>query len=174
MASMPTDSPLVCSYCQAPVEGPDLDFRFRLPDPIFDLPEPERAERMHGGGDVVGARGIGVFIRVLLPVVLAGGYRITYGTWLRLLSKADFERVRALWHAADYPSLALDGVLGNAIEPWGRPLMTRARVAVRDVDSVPYVERIYDEQMAKVLTEPWPRSLVLSAIPEAAWHGHAH
>jgi hypothetical protein len=172
MAAMATDPPLVCSFCGQPVDDRDIDFRFRLPDPLFAIPEAERRQRVQDSGDMVGARGVGVFVRVLLPVMLTGGYRITYGTWLALMNQDDFNRVRSLWHAPQYPSLVLDGVLGNAIEPWGRPLMTHARVAVRDTKQVPYVEAIHDENMSNVLTNTWSRSWVLSAIPESAWHRH--
>jgi hypothetical protein len=91
---------------------------------------------------------------------------------LALMNQGDFDRTRSLWHAPEYPSLVLDGVLGNAVEPWGRPLVTRARAVVRDATQVPYVEAIQDESMSKVVTGTWSRSWVLSAIPEAAWHGH--
>jgi hypothetical protein len=174
MAGVTADPRLVCSYCQQPVDAREIDFRFQLPDPLFEIPEAERRQRVQGSGDIVGAHGVGLFVRVLLPVMLTGGYRITYGTWLALMNRDDFDRARGLWHAPEYPSLVLDGVLGNAIEPWGRPLMTRARVTVRDANQVPYVEAIHGESMSKVLTDTWPRSWVLSAIPEAAWHGHVH
>ncbi|GAA3223203.1 DUF2199 domain-containing protein [Dactylosporangium siamense] len=163
---------LVCSYCHQRVEGTDLDFRFKLPDPLFAIPEAERPARISDSGDMVGADGVGVFVRVLLPVRLTEGYQITYGTWLCLMTREDFDRVRSLWHSPDYPSLVVDGVLANAIEPWGAPLVKRARVAVRHPDRVPYVEAIEDDEMGKVLTETWSRDWVLSAIPGEAWHGH--
>jgi hypothetical protein len=169
---MTADPPLVCSYCEQPVEGRNIDFRFQLPDPLFEIPAAERRKRVQGSGDIVGARGVGLFVRVLLPVMLTGDYRITYGTWLALMNQDNFDRARSLWHAPEYPSLVLDGVISNAIEPWGQPLMTRARVAVRDANQVPYIEAIHDESMSKVITDTWSRSWVLSAIPEAAWHGH--
>jgi hypothetical protein len=67
MAGMTADPPLVCSSCQQPVEDRDLDFRFHLPDPLFEIPEAERRQRVQGNGDMVGARGVGTFVRVLLP-----------------------------------------------------------------------------------------------------------
>jgi len=170
---MISPEPLVCSYCGRPVDGRDLDYRFKLPDGLFAIPEPERAERIRGlGSDMVGAPGVGIFVRVLLPVKLSEEHSVRYGTWLRLTSKADVERARDLWHAPEYPSLTLEGILGNAIEPWGESLMTKVRVGVRAAHEVPYVEAIYDAEMAKVLTETWSRSWVLSAIPAGAWHGH--
>jgi len=172
MSSVTHEGPVVCAHCGQVVEGRELDIRFKLPDSMFAIPEEERGQRVHDGGDIVGAPGIGVFVRVLLPVALTEGYLIRYGTWLQLTSKADFDRARELWHAPEYPSLVLDGILGNAIEPWGSPLLTKVRVGVRAPNEVPYVETIYDAQMAKVLTETWSRSWVLSAIPPGTWHGH--
>lgn len=172
MNTMTPEGPLVCADCGQMVEGRDLDFRFKLPDALFAIPEEERGQRVHDGGDMVGAPGLGVFVRVLLPVALTEEYSIRYGTWLQLTSEEDFNRVRELWDAPEYPSLALDGILANAIEPWGPPLMTKVHVGVRADHEVPYVEAIYDEEMAKVLTETWSRSWVLSAIPAGTWHGH--
>ena len=169
---MTVESPLVCSHCKQRVDDRDIHFRFTLPDPLFEIPTAEREQRVRGEGDIVGAAGIGMFARVLLLVTLSGGYRITYGTWLGLMDEAEFNRARALWHAPEYPSMVLKGVLANAIEPWGGPLMTWARVVVRDPNEVPYVDTIDDERMAEVLTASWPRSWVLSAIPDATWHGH--
>ncbi len=139
---------------------------------LLAIQEEERGQRVRDGGDMVGAPGVGAFVRVLLPVTLTEGYLIRYGTWLLLTSEADFDRVRELWHAPEYPSLVLDGILGNAIEPWGSPLLTKVRVGVKAAYEVPYVETIYNDQMAKVLTETWSRSWVLSAIPPGTWHGH--
>jgi hypothetical protein len=156
------------------VQGRDLDFRFKLPDPILEIPEAERPQRVRESGDVVGAEGVGVFVRVMLRVMLTDDFQITYGTWLALMNRGDFDRARRLWHSDEYSSLVLEGVIANGIEPWGPPLMTPARASVKDVNQVPYVETIYDESMAAVLDHTWPRSWVLSAIPHAAWHSHAH
>jgi hypothetical protein len=177
MAIVTSEEPLVCSNCGRPVD-PDrreLDYRFKLPDALFAIPESERSDRIRGlGSDMVGAPDVGIFVRVLLPVTLSDGYSIRYGTWLGLTSRENFERARDLWHAPEYPSLTLTGILGNAIEPWGEPLMTRVGVGVRAAHEVPYVEAFKDPEMGKVLTETWSRSWVLSAIPTSAWHGHIH
>ena len=173
MISAMTDSDrLACSFCEQPVEGRELDFRFTWPDRLLDIPDADRSSRVRGDGDIIGAPGLGVFLRVLLPVRLTGGYEIRYGTWLALTTTSDFDRARALWHAPEYPTLVLEGVLSNAIEPWGRSVMTKARVGVRLHHEVPYVEEILDPSMSRLLTETWSRDWVLSAMPDAAWHGH--
>lgn len=171
---MSVDPPPACSFCQQPVEGRELNYRFLLPDPILEIPEAERPHRVRDSGDVVGAAGVGVFVRVLLPVTLTDDSHVTYGTWLALTNRDDVERARRLWHSEEYPSLVLEGVLANAIEPWGRPLMTRARVGVREPHEVPYVEAIHDADMARVISDVWPRPWVLSAIPSGASDGHRH
>jgi hypothetical protein len=177
MTIVTSEEPHVCAHCGRPVD-PDrreLDYRFKLPDPLLAIPESERADRIGGlGSDMVGAPEIGIFVRVLLPVTLSEGYSIRYGTWLGLTSREHFERARDLWHAPEYPSLTLTGILANAIEPWGKPLMTSVRVGVRAAHEVPYVEAFKDPEMGKVLTETWSRSWVLSAIPAGTWHGHSH
>jgi len=128
-------------------------------------------------GDVVGAEGVGVFVRVMLPVRLTEGFQITYGTWLALLNRADFDRARRLWHSDEYSSLVLEGVLANAIEPWGPPLMTRARAAVRDVNQVPYVETIYEASILGAVRYPscrmaWPRLVATIARPGGQYQRH--
>lgn len=124
MSTVTPEEPLVCAHCGQVVEGRELDFRFKLPDSLFEIPKEERGQRVHDGGDMVGAPSVGVFVRVLLPVTLTEGYLGRYGTWLQLTSEADFDRACELWHAPEYPSMVLDGILGNAISmmpPW-RPL----------------------------------------------------
>lgn len=76
MSIMAAERPLVCAPCGEVVEGRELDFRFKLPDSLFAIPKEERGQRVHDGGDMVGAPGVGVFVRVLLPVALSEGYLI--------------------------------------------------------------------------------------------------
>src|SRR2546425_1990648 len=66
-----------CSLCGRPLDAHDRDVRFGLPDRIFELPE-EKRQLSWGGQAMVAARGIGQFVRVLLPVRLTGGYKIRF------------------------------------------------------------------------------------------------
>jgi hypothetical protein len=167
-------SRFVCQRCGRVQDELDLNFRFRLPDPILDLTE-ERRERVEGDdpeSDSVTAAGVGTFLRVLLPVRLTGGGRITFATWLCVDHEEDYHRARRLWHSPDYPSLRLEGILSNAIQPWGEPLYGRATVAVRESDALPYVAEIHDGRMAEVITAEWPRAWVLARMPEKGPCGH--
>jgi hypothetical protein len=161
-------SRFVCRRCGRLQDELDLSFRFRLPDPIFDMSEAEQRERVVGGeadSDSVAAAGVGTFLRVLLPVRLTGGGRVTFGTWLSVGSEEDYRLARRLWHSPDYPSLTLEGVLANAVQPWGEPLYCKARIAVREPEALPHVVEILDERMAEVITAEWPRAWVLSGWP---------
>src|SRR3989442_9766282 len=66
-----------CSLCGRPLDAHDRDVRFGLPNRIFELPE-EKRQLSRGGQAMVAARGIGQFVRVLLPVRLTGGFRIPF------------------------------------------------------------------------------------------------
>jgi len=59
-------------------------FGFRLPEPVLDVPEAERASRTWGNDVLMQVQGVGAFVRILVPVHLTGGYTVTFGAWLGL------------------------------------------------------------------------------------------
>jgi hypothetical protein len=166
---------LTCSECGQPVDGRDLDFRFKLPDPLLTIPPADRDRQIQGSGDGVWAEdGTERYLRALLHVRLTEGCTIRYGTWVGLTSPTDWNRASAWWHAPEYANLAFDARLANAIEPWGEPLMGRVHVAVRAQNELPYIESFADEKLNEVLTTVWSRDWVLAAIPEEARTAHQH
>jgi hypothetical protein len=169
MSSVP--DALHCPLCDAPIDNRDLNVRFTWPDPVLRAPEEDR-RHLHEGHDIITVPTVGAFARVLLTVQLTNGYRITYGTWLGLTGEAAYDDAVRLWHDPDYPSLRLTGVLANAIEPWGPPLMSRARAVVRDPNSVPHVEAFAAANVREVITDVWPGAWVISAVPDDIWECH--
>lgn len=161
-----------CHRCGAVVEDRDIHVRFTWPDPVLAAPEIDR-EHLDERQDIITVPRIGAFARVLLAVELTGGYRVTYGTWLGLTEKPVYDDAVRLWHDPAYPSLRLRGVIANAIEPWGPPLMSPATAGVYDPNSVPHVDALSVVNVGEVLTETWPRAWVMSAIPADSWHCHS-
>jgi hypothetical protein len=106
---------------------------------------------------------VGDFVRVLLPVQLTGGFTVTFGAWLGV-SRDDFLRAFKMWWAPEYSRLRLDGLLANAIPPWGL-LGEPVEAGVRDPDETPYCERSSSRELARVLNDEWPHEDVLAALP---------
>jgi hypothetical protein len=114
---------------------------------------------------MVAARGIGQFIRVLLPVRLSGGYDVRYGTWLSV-SEEDARRTWERWDQPSYVDLELSGFLANAIEPWGKGLLgAEAQARVLKQDELPYIVGSSNELLARVLKTEWPHEEVLASFP---------
>ncbi len=140
------------------------DVRYRLPDPVLQVPEAERGERTWGGGPVTMVRDVGAFVRCLLPVRLTGGATVVYGTWLSVRPD-DLKRAYEIWDTPGYAGLRLTGVLANAIDPWGTDLYQGfVTCEVRDPDELPYVTASAHPTLTRILETEWDRDEVLSHI----------
>jgi hypothetical protein len=106
---------------------------------------------------------LGAFIRALLPVSLTGGHAITYGVWAGI-HPADLQRAFAVWREPDYAGLELDGVLANAVPPWGM-LAAPVRLAVRDTQQTPYCTGSSDPLLSRVLSGQWPHEDIIDSLP---------
>jgi hypothetical protein len=152
-----------CPTCGRPLDEHDRHVRFALPDPVLDVPKPERAERTWGADPLLQVQGVGAFVRVLLPIRLTGGFSLTVGTWLAIHP----DRLRGIWEVWETPAyagLALDGLLANAIPPWGdRTLGTPVEAAVRDPGQFPYVERGREAVVQKAIATEWAHEDILAA-----------
>jgi hypothetical protein len=149
-----------CAVCgSAHVGGDHRHIRFRLPDPLLgrdgwqdgehvwsDDPDPMRATLLY-------VPPVGCFVRCLLPIHLTGGRTLTYGVWLGV-PPDSMRRTVEVWHAPEYAGLVLDGLLANAVPPWGL-LTAPARAVVRDPDATPYVSESADPALARVLADEW-------------------
>jgi len=102
--------------------------------------------------------GVGAFVRVLLPIRLDRGHTLTYGVWLGV-HPDDLQRAFAVWWAPEYADLRLEGLLGNAIQPWGL-LGVPVIATVRDPEQTPYVTESADALMSKVLNDTWDHETV--------------
>jgi hypothetical protein len=154
-----------CSLCGRPLDVHDRDVRFALPDPIFELPE-ERRELSWSGEAMVAARGIGQFVRVLVPVRLTGGYSIRFGAWLSV-SQDDARHAWEIWDAPAYKDLQISGYLANALPPWGKGVLgASATGRVRADDELPYLVASTNELLARILAREWPHEDVLAALPK--------
>lgn len=106
---------------------------------------------------------LGPFVRALLPVRLTGGHTVTYGVWVSI-SPSDLQRAFGVWWQPEYAELRLNGVLANALRPWGL-LAAPVALAVRDPEQAPYCEGSPDPLLSRVLTEQWPHADIIDALP---------
>jgi hypothetical protein len=147
----------VCAQCGRVLDAHDRHVRFRLPDPVLDrsrdgLPDGTWLSHEDPGTSVMmQVPGLGAFVRALLPVRLTGGHTVTYGVWVGI-HPSDLQRAFAAWWQPDYADLRLDGVLANALQPWGL-LAAPVSLAVPDPEQTPYCAYSPDPLLSRVLTE---------------------
>jgi len=108
--------------------------------------------------------GIGGFVRILVPVKLTGGFKVTYGAWLSVASD-DLQRAWELWTDPAYADLRLVGVLANMLPGWESETYVKPlEAAVLDVEQTPYAVDSPDDFMRRVIQDEWPHEQVLAAI----------
>jgi hypothetical protein len=157
-----------CPACGRLLDAHNRHVRFKIPEPVLTIPEQDRPSLTWGNDVLMQVEGVGAFIRILIPVKLAGGYRVTYGAWLSV-RPADLRRAWEVWLAPEYRELRVTGVLANKLPGWesetyGKPV----EAAVLDVDHTPYAVNSADDFMRRVIEDEWPHEVILDATaPEA-------
>ncbi|GAA0987143.1 hypothetical protein GCM10009555_065910 [Acrocarpospora macrocephala] len=156
--------PRSCVCCGGPLDPNDLRFNYPLPDPVTELPDEEIKSRVAGGPHVFVVEGMGRFLRVLLPIALDDGRRVTFGVFVAVGSQAYEKAREAAGDGEKYLQLTYSGLLANAIEPWGNELLgAEVEVAVLDPRQMAYVVGSEHQALARVFQEQWPASDVLGA-----------
>jgi hypothetical protein len=171
VASGMVREPLLCPHCGDEVDQRDLHVQFTLPDPVLGLPQADQATYV--GGDIISVPHVGAFARVLLPIRMTGGYRLTIATWLGFTNRSTYDRAVQLWNTPDYRMLRIDGKLANQVWPWRRVLGLRVQAAVAEERQVPYVAEIRSLRLRKLLSTTWQREDVMAAFPDELWHRSA-
>ncbi|HKT00302.1 MAG TPA: DUF2199 domain-containing protein, partial [Rugosimonospora sp.] len=100
------------------LDAPDIQARLELPDALWQLPAEQRGSGLWQVDGLCRLDGVGAYVGCLLPVRLAGGGTLTFGTWLAV-SDADLARTGQVWGGPGYGGLRLAGTLANAVAPWG-------------------------------------------------------
>jgi hypothetical protein len=153
-----------CPICDRPLDDHNRQLRFRLPQAVLGVPEPERVARTWGNDVLMQVEGVGSFVRVLVPVKLTGGYRVTFGAWLSVAA-VDLAHAWEVWLAPEYARLRLAGVLANALPGWESATYVKPlEAAVLDPDALPYGVDSSDAFVRRLLREEWPHEPVLDAI----------
>jgi hypothetical protein len=83
-----------CPTCDRRLDEHNRHIRFGVPEPVLSIPEEERAALTWGHDVLMQVEGIGGFVRILVPVKLTGGYRVTYGAWFQSRLTTFVERGR--------------------------------------------------------------------------------
>ena len=153
-----------CPTCGRPLDEHNRHLRFKLPQPVLDVPEHEREARTWGNDVLMQVQGVGAFVRVLVRVKLTGGYSVTFGSWLSV-SPDDLRHAYEIWWKPEYASLRLHGALANMLPGWeAETYVQPLEAAVLDREAVPYAVASTDAFMQKVLSDEWPHEAVLAAV----------
>ena len=91
--------------------------------------------------------------------------RVVFGVWLAVHAD-EARRLSEAWDLPAYEQMVIEGLLANAVPPWGDHLLDkRCTAAVRDPRHVPVIVASSDPLLHRVLTEVWPPGGVLSCLP---------
>lgn len=154
----------ICSECGRPLDVHDRNVRFRVPESVIGLSQEELAERSWSSPktDHLEVRGVGSFVRCLLPIRLTGGFSLTYCVWLQV-DPETLRRAWEVWEGAAYAGLEFGGQLANAIPPWGEQLLQKqVKAVVVDPDQLPVIVLGSDPAIDSILRQVWPHEEVLS------------
>lgn len=153
-----------CPTCGRPLDEHKRHLRFRLPEPVLEVPESERGDRTWGNDVLMQVRDVGAFVRVMVPIRLTGGYTVTYGAWLSV-PPADLRHAWEVWWTPVYAGPQLTGVLANMLPLWEQETYAKPlSAAVRDAESAPYAADSSDPFLRRVLQEEWPHGPILEAL----------
>jgi hypothetical protein len=154
-----------CPTCGRPLDDHNRHVKYGRPDPVLALPAEKLEGAVWGDDPLLAVKDVGCFIRTLLPVRLTGGFTVTYGVWLGVEASV-LEKAWTIWHAPEYAQLSFEGLVANALPPWGEATMGKlVQAAVRDVDAIPYVTASSDPLMRRLLGDEWSHDEVLATLP---------
>ena len=155
----------ICNSCGRPLDDHNRHIRFGLPEPLLSIPEAERAALTWGNDVLMQVRGVGGFVRILIPVKLSGGYTVTYGAWLSVASE-DLHKAWEVWNDNSlYQQLRISGILANMLPGWeSETYIKPVETAVLNVEHTPYAVDSPDDFMRSVIQAEWPHEVVLAAI----------
>ncbi|MGV9249042.1 DUF6348 family protein [Streptomyces sp. NPDC003710] len=142
-------------------------FELPLPHLIAELSEEERTRRVRADtGAIMIAEGVGNFLKVRLPIRLEDGRTVVYLVWICLQAWVIKEFTKRV-HNKTLAGHRFEGLLCNAIGPWGEELL-RAPVVLRgqqinEDGSVRYCEVVESSHplLSKVLHGLWSAEFVL-------------
>jgi hypothetical protein len=157
-----------CPECGRPIDAHNRHIRLTYPDPVAMTEKREHADGFWMShldpktSVMMQAQGVGAFMRARLPIHLFGGYTVTYDLWLSI-EPDDLQHVSQVWDTPEYMSLVVEGVLANAVPPWGL-LQTPVRARVRDRRHTPYCDFSKNNDLARVIANEWAHDDVLAAL----------
>lgn len=145
-----------CPCCGKDVWGLDREITLAMPDDLFDLSSEARRSRVRmWGKSFMALDGARHFVRVLLPVPLSVGHEYRFGVWLEV-ADSDFHGLLDVWDEPAYLETSLEGVLANAVPPWGpRIVGAPCHASARGYDDALFIDRSSDPSLGQVLSQPW-------------------
>lgn len=156
----------MCHCCGKPVPEGNLAWDYLEPDPLAFLSDEERERRLgFQTPQVTGVKGLGNFIRVILPVPVEHDREATFGVWLVIPGLREWRRVMkaATQGGEAWAGTRFAGRLVTAVQPWPEVFGSWAQALVPGPDKVPLLVRGAAPELARVLTSVWPEEAILSA-----------
>ena len=90
---------------------------------------------------------------------------MTFGVWVGVtpdVLRTAWEQ----WNQLQYAELTFDGLLANALPPWGDQVFGKpVHAIVHEVENLPWIIESSDPSLSRVLNRRWPHQFVLDALP---------
>jgi hypothetical protein len=155
----------VCHCCGKPLPEGNLAWDYAEPDPLARLAQDERARRLviQNSGVVI-ARGLGGFIRVILPVPVEHDREATFGVWLNVPDVQEWERVMEAGRQGgdSWAGVRFAGRLATAVRPWPQVFGSWAQALAPGPGLAARLVHSPDPLLAGVLTGVWPEETIRS------------
>jgi hypothetical protein len=167
--AMPEVTEMLCSCCGEPLPADNLRWNFEEPDPLTFLSDDERAAQIGTQtSQIVTVRGLGNFIRVILPVPVEHDREATFGVWLCITSEKEWTRVIAAASQGDdaWTGTTFAGRLTTAVQPWPETFGAWTQAVAPGPNKVARLVHSADPTLARVLTTRWPIDTIRAAVDE--------
>ena len=158
-----TLEPCACCGIAPDPRGRPLSITFEQPDVIDEI-HPELLDTW-GGDPFLAIKGIGFFVRVILPVKLSDGFAVDFGTWLEVINE-DFRALWNTWNFPEYKDFEIQGYVGNVIAPFDAFPHALVKATVRETEQVPYLTSSENSVFTRLLSDTWPHATVLAPYAE--------
>lgn len=154
-----------CLGCGGPLDPEHPRFDIALPQPLAEISDAERTACVSTETDkLIVADGIGNFIKVLLPISLDDGRRVTYSLWVGMngsVLEAMSQRMRTQGMAG----IKIEGVLANSLHPWGDGML-KADAQIESKQTEPggynlFIVGSTAPELKRIIQGSWPAAFVL-------------
>jgi len=134
-----------CAHCNEEHDLSQLEPSHAMPDVVHQMGDLERRQRVRMNKDICLVRSDtigsfhGRFLRVLLPIPVAGRDPCRWGVWVQV-EEGTFEQVLEVWDKDERTGLIWSGQLANELPGYAKSLGLFGTFQFRNLTDIPYLK----------------------------------